>query len=717
MEEINLSVNVKGGNAKKSVGETRKELEKAAQSAKKVSGSIKKIGTEGLSVKNRLKILKNEMAEIGNIGSPRFQELAREAGKLKDQMNNANTAITSMSSDFPKLQTGIAAFNGIGSAAQFAAGAQLLLGNENKELAKAMQRAMALTTMMTSVQSLANLTSDEAILGQKLRMINSKLLTRATIQEAVATGTATKAQKVMNVVMKANPIGLIIAGIMALIGGLVLLGKNVKKVGDFFTWLGDIMVGALSGVLMFFGLTDEAIETQSMKERKAFEEKTAQQKEIAKQNTERLNAIKKEFAALEEKNKREQAAFDLEIEINDLLGKSSKALTEQKLENNLIWAQEQQRLTLEALESWTKYYEDLFAMSGKSREDFAAQLKGQGIDIDLLEKEKVRITEEANNLVRLEDAKLQSFKIKGAKEVTDANEKEAAKQLAIEKKLIADRKRAAEKAQKNWETLQKKRGDFLEKMEKKVRDSNADAFQKKLNKLQDEHDKEMELLEELIPEQNELRLQLERDYQEAREEIQAEADEADEQQRLDRIAKVDEDANKVIDTAKNVTDIVGSLNTIFHGKELKRIKEKQARGEKLTASEEKRIRKEAKLQKALAVVQIATDTARAISGAIAAGASIPFPGNIPAIIAGVAAVLSNVAAASQVLGESIDIPSSPSSAVDSAGEVGDQTPNTDPLTEGSTDLTGGPPQQVVVVESITDGINSVGVIEAQATFG
>ena len=132
-EEINLKVNVEGGKGKKAVKDVRKELEGASKAAENTGKAVKDIGNQGQSVKTRLKALKDEMANIGDIGSARFQELATEAGKLKDQMNNANSAIKSMSSDFGNLQAGIGVMQGIGAASQVAAGAQLLLGEENKE--------------------------------------------------------------------------------------------------------------------------------------------------------------------------------------------------------------------------------------------------------------------------------------------------------------------------------------------------------------------------------------------------------------------------------------------------------------------------------------------------------------------------------------------------------------------------------------------------------
>lgn len=91
----------------------------------------------------------------------------------------------------------------------------------------------------------------------------------ATVAGTVATGAATAAQWAWNAAVSANPIGLIILAIAALIAGIVLLVKNwdtVKRVGsaawdgiksawnaagDFFSGLGDRISGVFRGAFNF----------------------------------------------------------------------------------------------------------------------------------------------------------------------------------------------------------------------------------------------------------------------------------------------------------------------------------------------------------------------------------------------------------------------------------------------------------------------------------
>ena len=104
---VNIDVKSKGvdktAKAFNDIDKTLKDVAKDAKKAldpndfKKVTNEVNKTGAAVKTVKVRLRELEDEMAEIGDVGSPQFQKLAREAGGLKDKINNAKAATTSMS--------------------------------------------------------------------------------------------------------------------------------------------------------------------------------------------------------------------------------------------------------------------------------------------------------------------------------------------------------------------------------------------------------------------------------------------------------------------------------------------------------------------------------------------------------------------------------------------------------------------------------------------
>ncbi len=68
---------------------------------------------------------------------------------------------------------------------------------------------------------------------------------------AAATGIATAAQWLLNAAMTANPIGLIIVAIGALVAAFVLLGGNLGDIGDAFEWLWGVIKDGVTAVIDF----------------------------------------------------------------------------------------------------------------------------------------------------------------------------------------------------------------------------------------------------------------------------------------------------------------------------------------------------------------------------------------------------------------------------------------------------------------------------------
>ena len=126
------------------------------------------------------------------------------------------------------------------------------------------------------------------------------------------------------------------------------------------------------------------------------------------------------------------------------------------------------------------------------------------------------------------------------------------------------------------------------------------------------------------------------------------------------------------------------------------------------------------LQKTLAVAQIAIDTAKAITGAIAQAQSVPYPGNLVAIATGVAAVVAGIASAVQTL-NTADVPGG-TAQPPQAPQV-TTAPAVQQATAGTTELGGAeqaqlaPIQAYVVETEVTGNQNNVNQIESQANFG
>ena len=249
---VDIKVNAKGAkNVDKNFKEINKglkDIEKQAakafspEPAQKLNNEIKKTATATVDVRSKLRDLQNKMAEIGDVGSAEFQQLAAEAGKYKDQMNNANAAIKSMSADFPKMALIGGGLTAMGGAAQGATGAMMLFGEENEDAAKAIQKMMAIQQVMNSVTVLTNSLSDESALGLKVRTVLTNLKAKssvkdaaasgtqtiATVAQTIATGAASVAMAALNFVMNLNPVVALISGIAALAAGMYYFSASTK---------------------------------------------------------------------------------------------------------------------------------------------------------------------------------------------------------------------------------------------------------------------------------------------------------------------------------------------------------------------------------------------------------------------------------------------------------------------------------------------------------
>ena len=249
---VDIKVNAKGAKDVdknfKEINKGLKDIEKLAakafapEPAKKLNDEIKKTGQVTVDVRSKLRDLQNKMAEIGDVGSAEFQQLAAEAGKYKDQMNNANAAIKSMSADFPKMALIGGGLQAMGGAAQGATGAMMLFGSENEEVTKSIQKMMAIQQIMNSVTVMSNSLSDESALGLKVRTILTNIKAKSSLRDAsatgvqtvattaqtIATGIASTAMAALNFIMNLNPVILLLSGIAALASAMYYFSASAE---------------------------------------------------------------------------------------------------------------------------------------------------------------------------------------------------------------------------------------------------------------------------------------------------------------------------------------------------------------------------------------------------------------------------------------------------------------------------------------------------------
>lgn len=601
------------------------------------------------------------IAQAAGVESPVGKKAIERAAQLTDQAADLNARINILASDTKALDAAMGVGTGVAAGFQAAQGAAALFGSESEEVNKAIQKVIAVQGVMNGVQQLSNVLQQESALGQLLQ-------TKRLIAWMKATKVATVVQKAFNFVLRANPLGILITVITAVIGGLIALGSNVKAVGNFFKELAMAILLPHIRILEFFGILKKGTAEDMKQANEAQKQRREQSKEIFKQHKARLKQIEKERKVNRIRHKERQDQFDLDIARLEAEGKSSAELTEQKLKDIL----EQKRVNLESIkeqfDSWRIYYEQLFLLSGRNLEDFKKVMRGRGVDLERFLRLEQKVIKKANDQIFSAETDL-------IKHRTDVRKADGEKEV-------------------------KERVGEMERMEM----TRTELGERSIASLQERNINEQEMRAHA----QQLELEAEQAHQQK---LDSERKFRHEKQ-LDRIDELSSTANDVIGIADN-------LNTIFHGKELQRIKEKRDAGEKLTKNEIKRLKQEDRIRKIAAVAQIVSDTARGISGAIAAGSGVLFPGNLVAIASGIGSVLSGIAQAKQALGEQVDLGGVGN--IDQSAASGVIEENRQPQINNSNDFGSSllnQTQRVFVVESdITDVQGKVNVLEQQSTFG
>jgi hypothetical protein len=133
-----------------------------------------------------------------------------------------------------------------------AASATRKLAAAHKELAASQAASTAATAANTAV-TVGNTAAESTGVLTKLRSVAASIAHRvATIAQAVATGVVTAAQWLFNLAMTANPIGLVIIGIVALIAVFVLLWTHSAGFRNFFIGMWDAIWSVMKAIGSWF---------------------------------------------------------------------------------------------------------------------------------------------------------------------------------------------------------------------------------------------------------------------------------------------------------------------------------------------------------------------------------------------------------------------------------------------------------------------------------
>lgn len=674
----------------------------------------------------------NEELSKTEIGTKEYEKLRRELVRNNKELKNLELGYESLDVEQQAAELG-----SVAGAVGDVTSAFVLLGGESdtlQQIAENIQNGLGVAQAfkgaiegVSSARKLLNSLDKQSGIIKAKNLIVEK--GRLVVEKAmlVATKAATIAQKAFNVVLKANPIGLIVTAVGLLITGIVALVKNFDSVkASVLDFLESAvkpfitLIQFLTGTLQEQAVTEEQLAEQRSKEHKANLDRINEQ---IKANTEQAKAFRK--AKQDEIDINDQKIRILENE-----GKASYALRLQVLEDNLAIQQSYLDEFNNYVDLQRKKWEENLKYSGLTEEAFRAQMKAQGVDLADLERQ----ANETNEAIQLNVAEAES-------KITALKRSEQQK-----RSQIADKARQ-EQEKKDQEALNA-RTKLIQEETKALMDfyDQVEAIENEYNnRFISEQDQQENAVRDkyfaLIAEAEKygedtaiLEMAREAELFDIRQEFKDKQDELDEQakqkrldDRLEEIAKEEEARDKKIALAQQGLNSLNAINDLAFSGEIARIKAKEQAGEKLSATERKRLKRDEQIRKAFAVAQVAIDTASAISSAIAgaaASAAAAGPGAVIATPLFIAAQIATVLGAFAQVASILRAPSPSIGNISGGGEIdapdtegaAQDAPDNNQFDSGSTFLD--IPQKVYVLEQdITNTQDTVANIKQQATFG
>lgn len=161
-----------------------------------------------------------------------FDSAARSSGRFGEGLDRMSGATSQLSGGL----------GDVGGALTEAFGEDHPIGQFGAEMEKMGTIVMGLTGVM-DLLALANTAVSLSWIRTTSAMVGAKI---ATIAQSVATGVATAAQWLWNIAMTANPIGLIIVAVAALVAGIIWLATQT----DFFSKLWNAI---WEGIVAYIG--------------------------------------------------------------------------------------------------------------------------------------------------------------------------------------------------------------------------------------------------------------------------------------------------------------------------------------------------------------------------------------------------------------------------------------------------------------------------------
>ena len=668
-------------------------------------------------------------------GFDSMKERLKEVGRGSEEFKTLSTAMANTSKEIKNIELGFEGLDreqvaselgSVAGAVGDVTASLVLMGGESEtmeQIGASIEKAMAIS--MGFKGAIEGLSSANKLYNNLLKQGKVALIAKTVVEKAAAAGTwlLNAANKALNITMKANPIGLIVTAITAVVGAIIYFKDEIWSLIKTALKPFQFAIDAVVDALQWLGImeSDSAIAT-----RKAEEEKARAALESAEKRTE---ATEKLIEAHNKMTESIVADMDFEIRKRKANGEDTAEIEAEKLQVLIESAKKEQELQKQKLKDLDN--------------EFKARVKAGKVgpaSVSKLLKAKVETSKAIQKANEEQIASEQDLEIAtieaqnkiddNAKKASDKRKAQREKDKAAAEKAAADQKKIDEKAAADAIQLEKDKNQLLEDLEAKaIEDKNVRA----LAELEIAQERERQQLIEKYGEDTELMLALEEEQmlqmntliegieQESRDkkaeirqlelDAQKEADAKELEDEKQKAADKQKIREQSLAASIQVIESISSLNEIALQNDLKNAGNNEALKEKLRKASFER---EKKLNIAMALV----NGAQAQMSILAQTPKADF--GIATAIAMAAAAVTTIAQIAAIKSTSYQgggSPASPeTSTAPSAGGAGAAGGGAaiSPVSNTSTILGN---QQVYVTETdITETQNNVSVIEESATF-
>ena len=252
--------------------------------------AIEQLDVEMRSLKTTLRDNVEQLAMMklrGEENTEAYKTLAKNTSDLRDTVGDVNLEINNMASDTKNLDGLVGIAQGLTASFGVYQSTLTMVGIESEDIEKTQAKLMATMAMLNSLQEIQNLLQKESAARIYITNILEKIRNAGESKNIVlktasimVTKAVTAAQWLYNAALTANPIGLVVVAVGALVAAFIALRKWTNSTAEALYYLINPMGIVIKLLWNYYKETKKNNEAQTEAVKKANERVKAEQMKV-----------------------------------------------------------------------------------------------------------------------------------------------------------------------------------------------------------------------------------------------------------------------------------------------------------------------------------------------------------------------------------------------------------------------------------------------------